>query len=65
MALCSFGINIPASITSIAFLKNWQPGIVLQFFREGHPFDRFALVLFALVFFPPLVERMGSPVSWT
>jgi hypothetical protein len=36
-------------------------GIVLQFFREGHPFDRFALVLFVLVFFPPLVERMGLP----
>ena len=54
-------IILAIAITLIAFLKDWQPGIVLQFFREGHPFDRFALVLFVLVFFPPLVERMGLP----
>ena len=48
-------------ITVIAFLKNWHPGMVLEFFRAGHPFDRFALALFVLVFFPPLVERMGLP----
>ena len=54
-------IILAIAITVIAFLKNWQPGMVLEFFREGHPFDRFALVLFVLVFFPPLVERMGLP----
>ena len=54
-------VILAIAITSIAFLQNWYPGIVLQFFREGHPFDRFALVMFVLVFFPPLVERMGLP----
>lgn len=54
-------VTIALVITVIVFLKNWQPGMVLEFFREGHPFDRFALVMFVLVFFPPLVERFGLP----
>lgn len=54
-------IAIALFITSVAFLQQWQPGMVLEFFRQGHPFDRFALLLFVLIFFPPLVERMKLP----
>ena len=34
------------TITVIVFLKNWYPGMFLEFFRSGHPFDRLALALF-------------------
>lgn len=54
-------IIIAIAITAIAFLMNWYPGMVLEFFRQGHPFERFALALFVLIFFPPLVERFGLP----
>lgn len=48
-------------ITLVAFLQQWQPGMLLEYFRQGHPFDRFALVILVLVLFPPLIERLKLP----
>ena len=44
-----------------AFAVEWQRGLVLEYFRQGRPFDRFALVLIALVFLPRQFERFGLP----
>src|SRR5262245_38501527 len=44
-----------------AFLLEWQRGVVLEYFRQGRPFDRFALVLIALVFLPQQLERFKLP----
>jgi Kef-type K+ transport system membrane component KefB len=44
-----------------AFIVEWQRGLVLEFFRQGRPFDRFALVLIAIVFLPRQFERFRLP----
>ena len=44
-----------------AFIVEWQRGLVLEFFRQGKAFDRFALVLIAIVFLPRQFERFGLP----
>src|SRR5215831_15066695 len=44
-----------------AFVVEWQRGLVLEYFRQGRPFDRFALVLIALVFLPRQFERFALP----
>jgi len=49
------------AITLIAFGMRWRPGLILDFLREGEPFDRFAVGMFILLFFPPLVERFRLP----
>jgi Kef-type K+ transport system membrane component KefB len=52
-------ISIVISLT--AFIVEWQRGLVLEYFRQGRPFDRFAVILVAVVILPPLVERMRLP----
>ena len=52
-------ISIVISLT--AFIVEWQRGLVMEFFRQGRPFDRFALVLLAVVFLPRQFERFGLP----
>lgn len=54
-------ILISVVIAVAAFIFQWQQGLVLEYFRQGRPFDRFAFVLVALVILPQLVERMGLP----
>ncbi len=54
-------IILAVAITIVAFARQYEFGMVLDFFREGEPFDRFALMLFVLVFLPPLVERLRLP----
>jgi len=44
-----------------AFLVEWQRGLVMEYFRQGRPFDRFAVVLIALVFLPQQFERIKLP----
>jgi len=34
---------------------------VISFFREGTPFERFALLVFIILVFPPLCEKIGIP----
>ena len=46
---------------AVIFLLQYQPGMVLEFFRQGRPFDRFVLALLVLVILPPLVERVQLP----
>lgn len=48
-------------IAVAAFIVEWQRGLVLEYFRQGRPFDRFAVILVAIVILPPLVERMRLP----
>lgn len=45
----------------IWFGIHWTPGLVLDFFRKGTPFDRMALALVVILFFPPLIERIHLP----
>ena len=54
-------IIISAAIALAAFVVEWQRGLVLEFFRQGQPFDRFALVLLAIVILPRQFERFGLP----
>ncbi|MGH9813578.1 MAG: cation:proton antiporter [Candidatus Acidiferrales bacterium] len=54
-------IVIAAAIALATFVNVWRPGLIFDFFREGRPFDRFALVLLLLIFLPPLVERLRLP----
>ena len=54
-------IVISIVISLAAFIVQWQRGLVLEFFRQGRPFDRFALVLLAVVFLPRQFERLGLP----
>ncbi len=54
-------IIISVVIALGAFLVQWQRGLVMEFFRQGRPFDRFALVLLAVVFLPRQFERFGLP----
>jgi len=54
-------ILISIVISLAAFIVQWQRGLVLEFFRQGRPFDRFALVLLAVVFLPRQFERFGLP----
>jgi Kef-type K+ transport system membrane component KefB len=56
-----FLIIISVVIAVAAFIVEWQRGLVLEFFRQGRPFDRFALVLIAIVFLPRQFERFGLP----
>ena len=54
-------IVLAAAIALCALVNVWRPGLLLEFFREGRPFDRFALLLLLLIFLPPLVERLRLP----
>lgn len=54
-------IIISVVIALAAFIVEWQRGLVLEYFRQGRPFDRFALVLMAMVFLPRQFERFGLP----
>lgn len=54
-------IILAVAITLVAFGMQWRPGLVLEFLREGAPFDRFAIGIFVLLVFPPLVERFRLP----
>src|SRR5215831_14172687 len=54
-------ILISIVISLAAFIVQWQRGLVMEFFRQGRPFDRFALVLLAVVFLPRQFERFGLP----
>ena len=42
-------------------LEHFTFGKVATFFREGTPFERFALLLFVILIFPPLCERISIP----
>jgi Kef-type K+ transport system membrane component KefB len=48
-------------IAVAAFFVQWQRGLVLEYFRQGRPFDRFALLLLAIVILPRQFERFGLP----
>jgi Kef-type K+ transport system membrane component KefB len=54
-------IIISVVIAVAAFIVEWQRGLVLEFFRQGRAFDRFALVLLAIVILPRQFERFGLP----
>jgi Na+:H+ antiporter len=54
-------IIISVVIALAAFIVQWQRGLVLEYFRQGRPFDRFALFLMAIVILPRLFERFGLP----
>jgi len=54
-------IYLSVIIALAAFILQWQRGRVLEFFRQGQPFDRFALFLIALVFLPRQFERFKLP----
>jgi Kef-type K+ transport system membrane component KefB len=54
-------IIISVVIALGAFIFEWQQGLVLEYFRQGRPFDRFALVLLAIVILPRLFEGMRLP----
>ncbi|MFC1570673.1 cation:proton antiporter [Candidatus Omnitrophota bacterium] len=43
------------------FLEHLTYSNVITFFREGTPFERFALLLFVVLIFPPLCEKIGIP----
>jgi len=48
-------------IMAVAFLLEYQPGMVFEFFRQGRPFDRFVILLLVLIVLPPLAERLQLP----
>lgn len=54
-------IVLSVVISVIAFIVEWQRGLVLEYFRQGKPFDRFAIVLLAIVVLPRQFERFGLP----
>jgi Kef-type K+ transport system membrane component KefB len=54
-------VIISVVIALAAFIVEWQRGLVLEFFRQGRPFDRFALLLLAIVILPRQFERFGLP----
>lgn len=54
-------IILAVAVTLVAFGMQWYPGLILDFLREGKPFDRFAVGMFVLLVFPPLVERFRLP----
>jgi Na+:H+ antiporter len=54
-------IIISVVIALAAFFVQWQRGLVLEYFRQGRPFDRFAVFLMAIVILPRLFERFGLP----
>jgi Kef-type K+ transport system membrane component KefB len=54
-------IIISVVIAVVAFIVEWQRGLVLEYFRQGRPFDRFALVLLAIVILPRQFERFKLP----
>ncbi len=54
-------VVIAATLAVVALLLHWRPGLVLDFFRQGTGLDRLVLVMFILIFFPPLVERLQLP----
>jgi Kef-type K+ transport system membrane component KefB len=61
LTLWQWLIVLSVIIAMAAFVVEWQRGLVLEYFRQGRPFDRFALVLIALVFLPRQFERFGLP----
>jgi Kef-type K+ transport system membrane component KefB len=61
LTLWQWMIILSVVIAVAAFIVEWQRGLVLEFFRQGRPFDRFALVLIAVVFLPRQFERFGLP----
>lgn len=54
-------IILSVVIAVTAFFVEWQRGLVLEYFRQGRAFDRFALVLLAIVILPRQFERFGLP----
>ena len=48
-------------VMAVAFLLQYKPGMVFDFFRQGKPFDRLVLVLVLIVILPPLAERLQLP----
>lgn len=48
-------------LAMVAFIRHWHPGMVLQFFRDGEPLDRFVLLVFLVILLPPLAERLRLP----
>lgn len=42
-------------------LEHFSFGKITNFFREGSPFERFSLILFIILVFPPLCEKVGIP----
>ena len=54
-------ITLSVIIALGAFLLEWQRGLLLEYFRQGRPFDRFALILIVLVFLPQQFERLKLP----
>jgi Na+:H+ antiporter len=54
-------ITLSVVIALAAFILQWQRGFVLEYFRQGRPFDRFAIALIALVFLPRFFERFRLP----
>lgn len=49
------------ALAFVAFIVEWQRGLVLEYFRQGRPFDRFAVALLAVIFLPRQFERFGLP----
>ena len=54
-------ITLSVVIASAALILHWQRGLLIECFRQGEPFDRFALVLIFLVFLPQQFERFRLP----
>lgn len=54
-------VVIAAVLAITAFVLQWRPGLVLDFFRHGSGLDRLVVVVFILIFFPPLAERLQLP----
>jgi len=54
-------IILSVIIAVAAFVVQWQRGLVLEYFRQGQPFDRFAVFLLAIVILPRQFERFGLP----
>ena len=54
-------ILLSVILTLGGVLVEWHRGVVLEYFRQGRPFDRFALMLIALVFLPQQLERFKLP----
>jgi len=61
LTLWQWLIVLSVVISVIGFIVEWQRGLVLEYFRQGRPFDRFALVLIAIVILPRQFERFGLP----
>lgn len=50
-----------ALIASVYLLPRWTPELLLGYFRNGEPIDRFTLLLAAVLLMPALFERLHLP----